>query len=469
MLFASFIALPAFIAGNVLVPSGAAPTAVVVQHCDFEERYQFESFDCALKLSNFGGQTILISDVDAADSYDSVLPRQISLEPNKSSALTMKVSLGGASGTTSRMVSFTTDEAGTPNVRAYAYGFVNSVLKNPTPAIDFGNVRLSDQQLVGKVVLESIESADFKVTGIVSAPDYVEASVAADGRTVQAKIKPSIPWGLHDSDQIVVSLNSKQQSRAAIRVRIDAIGEISAAESPVALGIVRNDRSRDYFIELKNRSGRDFKVSNVLLEGVAGEAAIADCEPSAKGCKRVRLHIGDGLPIGPIAGIATVDLPEFKQRLPVRFSGTSLPPGLDPITDKDAQEPERTTDVAARNPPADIRSAIRTQVRDSNTPAPSGNGPLLRWSVADEAAVYGYYILRSDTQAGPFEKINKTTIKAEKYEQGIANAYQWRDNSAVPGKTYWYSVGTLYRDGRKEDLTSPQRVVAKPLPESKTH
>jgi hypothetical protein len=444
-------------------------SAVTVENCDFVERYQFETFDCPVRFSNHSEKRIRLKGIRTLDAADSVPSSVVTIDPGKSHELPWRVSLGGSSGLTSRMVTFATDEPGEPTSRAYAYGFVSSVLKNAKPTFDFGRVRLSADLPVRTVTLESIESADFRVTGVVSTPDYLDVSVASDGRTLTAKLKRSITWGLHDSDEVIVSTNSERQNRAAVLVSVEAVGQVFPVDSSGALGIVRNDESRDYFIELKDSLGQEIKAADVKLEGPTGDATIVDCVPRSKGCKRIKLHIGKDLKLGGFTGVARVQLPEFKQWLPIRFSGTALPPGIDPVNPDEGVLSAESAPEAPRSSSPDIRSAIRSQVRNANALAPEGHGPLLRWSVADEAAVYGYYILRSDRQDGPFVKVNSATIKADIYETGIANAYQWRDNSAVPGNVYWYSVGTLYRDGRKEDLTSPQRVVAKPLPESKTH
>lgn len=444
-------------------PAVVAQSSVTVEHCDFGERYQFEVFDCSLNLKNAGDKRVRISKISAADLEDGVSPVQVVVGAGQTVKLKMRVSLRSASGTISRMVNFETDEVGSPYQWAYAYGFVNSILKDPKPSIDFGRVKLSDALPEKQVTLESIESREFRITGIVKSPDYVDASLAPDGRTVKVRIKRNIAWGTHDDDQIVVSLNSTVQKNAAIALRVVAIGEVLASEDPAALGVIRNDKPNDHFIELNSLSGRAFKTGKVTLEGVSGDADVVDCSPAKKGCQRVRLRIGSGLAVGPIQGVVNVDIPDSKQKLPIRFSGMVLPPGLDPaVEEKDTETKPVAGTVPPKSAPADIRNAIRSQVRDANIPAPAGTGPLLKWSVADEAAVYGYYVLRADQQSGPFEKINAETIKAEEFEAGLVNSYQWRDTSAEIGKVYWYSVGTLYRDGRKEPLTSAQMVVAKP-------
>jgi hypothetical protein len=55
--------------------------------------------------------------------------------------------------------------------------------------------------------------------------------------------------------------------------------------------------------------------------------------------------------------------------------------------------------------------------------------------------------------------VNAALIPAERTD-GLID-YQWRDTSAEPGKTYWYSSGVVGMNGIKRQLSDPQKVVAK--------
>ena len=77
-----------------------------------------------------------------------------------------------------------------------------------------------------------------------------------------------------------------------------------------------------------------------------------------------------------------------------------------------------------------------------------------------ESAIHGYAIYRAESESGPFVRINKDTIATTAIGEGGAS-YQWRDNTATSGKTYWYYVGLLNKDGSKGNLTPPQKAIAK--------
>ena len=72
----------------------------------------------------------------------------------------------------------------------------------------------------------------------------------------------------------------------------------------------------------------------------------------------------------------------------------------------------------------------------------------------------GRQIFRSDTADGPFVLQNQATIRS-KSEEDEPTSYQYRDNAAASGKAYWYYIGIVYKDGHKQQLTGPQKVVAK--------
>ena len=91
---------------------------------------------------------------------------------------------------------------------------------------------------------------------------------------------------------------------------------------------------------------------------------------------------------------------------------------------------------------------------------PPGTGPLLKWTVANGASIHGFQVFRSGNDNGPFVLLNPKSIPSTAQTQDSVS-YQWRDNSAVSGKTYWYYIGIVYNDGHKQQLTGPQKVVAK--------
>ena len=107
--------------------------------------------------------------------------------------------------------------------------------------------------------------------------------------------------------------------------------------------------------------------------------------------------------------------------------------------------------------------AFAVAAQDNDTPVdPPGQGPLLKWQVSNENNMYGYLIYRGDGENGPFLRVNKDIVRVgDNKGDGVTSTYAWRDDSATAGKTYWYYIGMLNRDGTKQQLSGPQQVKAK--------
>ena len=150
----------------------------------------------------------------------------------------------------------------------------------------------------------------------------------------------------------------------------------------------------------------------------------------------------------------------LKQELPIQVGGFRLAKGqkFKSLTDNAATQTSASPNAKE---PLDMSKVIERENRDAAPlPPPEGRGPLLKWSVAHEGAVYGYAVYRADSDAGPFLRVSRDTIRASEDEEQRSD-YQWRDTSAEPGKTYWYYVSALQNDGHKRKLSEPQKVVAK--------
>jgi hypothetical protein len=129
-------------------------------------------------------------------------------------------------------------------------------------------------------------------------------------------------------------------------------------------------------------------------------------------------------------------------------------------------EAKKQSDASTQSvvpPQADLKSALklatRKDARELTAAVPAGDGPLIKWSVDYDDVVFAYAVYRSKSESGPFVRVNKSLIPANTKENS-GTPYQWRDTSAVPGETYWYYIGMMYRDGKKEILSKPQKKAA---------
>ncbi|HUD42180.1 MAG TPA: hypothetical protein VMR06_09330 [Dokdonella sp.] len=449
------------------VASAATPAPQLsVQSCQFGEVFVFSTAQCEIEVKNAGREKVRIGKILPSQPTDTIEPSSLSLAPGETAKLKAVIKPEVAVGLTNRMFLLDTGESKSVPTYAYAQGFVGSVLDDPRPTIDLGEVVIGGVLPSRQIELTSRDHGSLRATGIVESPDFVDAKLENDGRTVRVAYKASAPWGQRSDDRIVVSLDTPQQKKVAIVLNAHIVGDVAPERQPVSLGVVRTDADREYFVPLRSRSGKPFRVGKVELEAFKGaKTDVVDCSPAADGCKRIRIKGGKGIGFGPLEGMLRVELPDYGQVLPVRLTATALPPGVEPAEEPSDQAPTAEQKRLMADPKArganDIREVLKAKVREIQGPPPAGRGPLLKWSVANEEAVYGYVILRGDSEAGPFERINRDTIPAGTFEEGYANAYQWRDTSAVVGQTYWYSIGLINKDGTKDSLTGPQRVVAK--------
>jgi hypothetical protein len=463
--------LTSLVPAVLAVASAAAPAPQLsVQSCRFGEVFVFSTARCEIEVKNLGQQKVRIGRILASQPTDTVEPSSLTLAPGETAKLKAVIRPEVAVGLTNRMFLLDTGESKSVPTYAYAQGFVGSVLDDPRPTVDLGEVVIGSALPSRQIELTSRDHGSLRATGIVESPAFVDARLENDGRTVRVAYKASAPWGQRSDDRIVVSLDTPQQKKVAIALNAHIVGDVAPERQAVSLGVVRTDADREYFVPLRSRSGKPFRVGKVELEAWKGaKTDVVDCSPAADGCKRIRIRGGKGIGFGPLEGILRVDLPDYDQVLPIRLTATALPPGVEPAEEPTegpadqaptAEQKRLMGDPSARGA-NDIREVLKAKVREIQGPPPAGRGPLLKWSVANEEAVYGYVILRGDSESGPFERVSKDTIPAGTFEEGYANAYQWRDTSAVVGQTYWYSIGLINKDGTKDSLTGPQRVVAK--------
>jgi hypothetical protein len=229
--------------------------------------------------------------------------------------------------------------------------------------------------------------------------------------------------------------------------------------NPFQLGMMRTNGKHEFLMRVSSPAGKDFKLGKIAMQGIKGKVlGTKACVPDVAGCRLIRISIDNKQPIGKLMGELEIDLPELGRKLPVELFGILLPPEtkIHELSELQSASPAQT--AAAEK--LDVGGALAAAVKPEEAPLP-GNGPLLRWSVAYQTRIYGYVIYRAESEDGPLMRVNKEIVP--KAEQGTdrSGSYQWRDASAEPGKAYWYQIGTVNRDGTREDLSGRQKVVAK--------
>jgi hypothetical protein len=449
--------------------AAATPTEashLTVENCQIGEIYAFNASTCEIALRNDGAAPIHVSDIKAAREGDSVETPTLTIAPHAAAYIKAKInSSNGMAMSPSHLIRFRTDEHGHEDRSGAAQMFTMSVLDEPRPQIDFGVVQASGAPARKSIELSSHDFADFRITKVLEAPAWLEASVSADGHSVSAAVKPDAGWGLH-ADFLKVAINAPQQGQAWIEVKGDVHGDVVPGTNPYDMSLMRIGSEHEFRIPLRSRTGRAFQVGKIELEGMHGTTQLAPCEKPGGSCQMLIVKVEDQQ-AGAIKGHVWIELPDFHQRLHLAMGGLLVARDakiktidLEKLAHDEAAAAEggQTQDKSI-----DLQHAVKDAVSKADASAnvtPPGNGPLLKWAIANGLAVHGFQIFRGAEENGPFVLLNQKSIPSIAQTQDSIS-YQWRDNSTVSGKTYWYYIGIVYNDGRKQQLTGPQKVVAK--------
>ena len=435
---------------------------LVIAPCESGVHYQFERSTCAIELKNVGPTPIHISRGEAKFPWDSIETKEITVPAHAVAYVNATVDWRNSSGQTQRAFRFATDESGQKFRGSDVRGFIESVLEDPQPKIDFGVVKPENDLPEKSITLASRAIAEFKILGIESKPDWLEASVDKDARTVHMKLRKDVPWGLIPDGQFVkFKINTPQQAQAWVKIAGNVLGDVAPDGNPFQLGLLRTNQNHEFLLRLTSRSGTPFSLGKIQVNGIKATTSPQPCLPVSKSCRLVKLVISREQPVGRLQGTLEVELPDRKKTLPIEFVGLLLSPEAKVHNlDEMMQEHADGAKSSAAKPAQQIGAEIANSIKRATPPAP-GNGPLLRWAVQHEDPIFGYVIYRADAESGSFVRINTDIVRASAEGADKSGAYQWRDNTARSGKTYWYQIGIVNRDGSKKDLTGAQRVVAK--------
>lgn len=435
--------------------------------CDAGARYAFETAKCTIELRNDSDAPVHISSITPIIKGDSAEPEAIVVPAKGSAYVEATIHLGEAKGVVGH--SFELHAAAkktTARVQrsATVQAFVQSVLESPRPKIDFGLVKSAEVTwpVVKELTFTSREVADLRILSVDSAPEWIDASISPDGRTLKASLKKTAPWG-HTYDgaaYIKVTLNAPQQKVEWIEVTANVQGDVVADANPLDLGVLHaTGKDQEFLLRLSSVSGKNFRTGKPELSGLTGKANIEACRPVVVGCRIARIALSSKQPLGGLRGTLRIELPEYDRSLAVELRGYLL--GKDTVVhsiDEISTNNSSSAQVAAKRP--DLQAALAESVKAEPPPLP-GRGPLLRWGASHQSRIYGYLIYRAESAEGGMTRISKDVIPAIKDGKDLSGSYQWRDESAKSGTTYWYQIVALNRDATKENLSERQKVVAK--------
>jgi len=358
---------------------------------------------------------------------------------------------------------------GKPAATAILHTFVQSAFDPDRPVIDFGVVprRVSTQKTI---VLSTLEAANFKLTRIVDAPSWLQAEIGPDQKSVAAKLKQERPLGLVDGF-IKVETDLKLQQQVWILAKMDSRGLVVPNQNPVDFSLLRQGTGGEQKVRLEETSNRPFAVEGVSIEGTQITSSVEPCVPDLVWCKSLRLSVPKDIQTGQIWGRAHVRIAGQNADLPIELRGLVIPAKTKIVDMNDPSQAAAYAPSSAASAPSSAASTnVEKELKKAVAPAPrpkneatsdaeAKTGCTLHWVLAKDLGVYGYAVYRSDSENGPFVRVNSELVKSDASADG--GSYAWHDGTAISGHTYWYYISTVGQNGIKSQLTGPQKAVAK--------
>lgn len=454
----------------LVFPSLSWAGDLTVTSSDLGVNNQFSTATAKLELRNKGNRIVKIMKCVALEPHDRVVsPVPSQLESGQSVVLDVHVETRNDVGNRWHLVRVLTDEKEDNEYLARIHNFGYSVLDDAKPLIDFGVVEASSLPVTRSITLASRDDPTFRLLAVDHAPDFASARISNDGKDLSVTLRGDAAWGRY-IEPIQVRVQSAMQKQVWVEVRADIHGSVVPDANPFEFGLFKQGERHESLLRILDRTGKPLKLGAIKLEGFKGAVTTKLCIPVADACRLLALNVSDDQPTGKLVGRILLNLPDYGGRvLPIDTWGMLVKKDTKILSLDDAIKRNESPESKAGGKAADLHAALEDAVTPSAPRAtqakamvPTGDGPLLKWTVANEAGIYGYLIYRSSAAAGPSQRINDRIIPANvDVEKDAPSTYEWRDASATAGATYWYSIGVIYADGHKRLLSSPEKVVAK--------
>jgi hypothetical protein len=93
--------------------------------------------------------------------------------------------------------------------------------------------------------------------------------------------------------------------------------------------------------------------------------------------------------------------------------------------------------------------SLPVQMTEMKATASAKEGIVLTWTTESEVNSAGFYVWRSETENGKYQRLS-TGIIAGQGNSSSQSGYRFSDPNAMAGKTYWYKIESVSTDGKSE-------------------
>lgn len=452
----------------LLIIAGLFSTAICLgeslhiepKHANFGSAVSASTVQQNYVVSNTGSRPVALREWKAISGHGTVAGLPATLEPGESREFRVDLQLPGQLGESGFRFALFTDEADVERYRFTLSGFIYSLIAPENPSINFGTASVLPG-VQREISLSAREARPLELLKVIEAPDWLEVSI--DGTTVKARIIKVPILGLK-SGVIRLSTNLPQQPIVEIPARA-AIGGVLDS-SILAMGFkpaqIGETATGGLDIRYHGKASLDALQVELPSGWTSKRSPCVDAPKDGGACVRVTVNrtIEES---GQSSGDLRFRMPgEAELVVPYGLIGLGK--------DQTVRELLINDDPAMAKPePLDISSIVRETATPQDAqpakpaadPVPAekvsrarGSGPVqLKWTARHDERLYGYMVYRSEDRAGPFRRVSERPVPTRSGKVGDTSEYGFTDEAVQPGKTYYYYIDSLGRNGIQQRLS----------------
>ncbi len=429
---------------------------------EFGQSHPFAKIHARVLGRNVSGKPIQVERIAAREPVGTTIQFEPALiKPGESYPIDLDINLNEDVGRVAHYFDVFSGGESAPIDGFVVRGFADWLVSPAGTDVDFDTFEVA--KAVHKLVpIEVRPGASVHLVGVDKPSAYFDATIIQSGRALELRSKSDAPWSSFD-EKLLVRTDNPLQPIVSFRLKGQARGSVVPSSDPLDFGLLREGQAAELILVLNDVTGKPLEIGEVVAKSRAKVfTSVTDCVPKSDSCKNLKVAYPPMNLLGTTGGMLEIGLPAYKRSLFVRFGAIGI--------GKNTQIRSLEDDFkAAQEETKSISSVLQSSVAKApeKAPAPStmstpvGTGPLLKWQVTNEYDIYGYEIYRSETEAGPYARVSAKIIERLDGDPEAGSIYQWRDFSAKSGTTYWYYINIVYNKGRKQQFTSPQKIVSK--------